>query len=128
MQIQLEPTDNHSIQEYDQNHVMISGKQYTQNILITETQIISNWDALELSELTSEKFSAVLNEQPEIILLGHKLQQTVRPNLLIQELSKIRVGIECSDIGAACRTFNVLLSENRRVVLAILFHTKKPDI
>ncbi len=128
MQIQLEPADNNSIQAYDQNHVMISGKKYTQNMIITATQIISHWDAVELADLTPDQFREVLTDPPDIILLGHNLRQTIRPNLLIQELSKIRIGIECSDIGAACRTFNVLLNENRRVVLAILFHTNNSAV
>ena len=120
MQIQLEPLDNHSIQSYDQHHVMILGQKYHNSLLITPEQIISPWPAYHLDELTLKDFDLILNDPPEIILVGHAESQTKRPYTLIQELSLRRIGIELSDIGAACRTFNVLINENRRVSLALM--------
>ena len=120
MQIQLEPGDNHSICSYDKNYVVIMGHEYTKSLLITSDQIISPWTVSNLDLLTLVDFDAILNNQPEIILIGHTESQINRPYNLIQELSIRRIGIELSDIGAACRTFNVLLNENRRVVLALM--------
>lgn len=124
MQIQLEPRDNHSVQSYDQNQVVIMGHTYHENLLLTSDKIISPWDECALTDLTLENFNQVLDDAPEIILIGHCYSQTTRPYALIQALSAKRIGIECGDIGSACRTFNVLLNENRRVVLAVLFNHK----
>lgn len=125
MLIQLEPHEQHSIQGYDAHSVTLkNGQQFHQNLLIMPDQIITPWPVDDLASLSIEHLKSVLAGNPEIILIGHNAATSQQPHDLLAALSQQRIGMECLSIGAACRTFNVLLSEQRKVVLGLLFNQK----
>ena len=82
---------------------------------------IINWSPGDMHDLTLEDFQEVLNFTPsiDILLLGcgktvHYLSSNIR-----QELNEKGIVLEVMDTGAACRTFNVLLGEDRRIAAAL---------
>ena len=121
MQINLETADKHAVQSYTATELKINHEFYRENLIISRDKIISSWQATAIQQLTMELMEPMLQCQPEIIIIGHNLTGAQPPMAIMQALSKLRVGIECMSIGAASRTFNILLSEHRDVVLAILF-------
>ena len=75
-----------------------------------------------IKELNEKSLEPLLTLEPVIIIIGHQQPGIYVPMSVMQYLSKQRIGIECMSIGAACRTFNVLLNEQRNVVIGVIFN------
>tara|TARA_Y100000588_G_C14124674_1_gene868835 strand:+ start:454 stop:822 length:369 start_codon:yes stop_codon:yes gene_type:complete len=121
MQINKEPRSKHTIESYSDTEIKINGEIYRQNILISKDAIIQNWTEQKISKINSKVLSENLHPQVEILIIGHEDNHLLPNNQLMQYLSQRRVGFEFMSIGAACRTFNILLSEERHAVLGIIF-------
>ena len=121
MQINLETTDKHSIQAYGDKEIMIDSIAYHNNLIISSHELITDWPINTIQDLNEELLAPLFRYQPKIIILGHNQKGRFAPLPIIELLSKQRIGLESMDIGAACRTFNVLLGEQRDVVLGIIF-------
>lgn len=119
MEIQLESQEPHTIQSYSHNSISVFGKTYQQSIIASKQALYLPWPVQDIASLTMADLDPLLQYQPEIIIIGHSSNQ--RPSLSItSQLSSQRIGLESMTIGAACRTFNVLLSEQRAVVLGVI--------
>lgn len=121
MQINLESIDKHSIQGYDDHEVRINNVLYSDNILVCAQELIHPWKVSALSELKAADLEFPCGYQPKIIIIGHNQTGKLPPFELLQALSKRGIGLEAMSIGAACRTFNVLLSEQRDVIFGVMF-------
>lgn len=121
MHIQLEAHDNNSIRSYTNAEITVNNQVYKQSVIIGKNEIIADWPIHSVSELTLYNLESLLQLDPEIILIGHQESGIYVPMPIKEYLSQRRIGIECMSLGAACRTFNVLLSEHRKVVVAIIF-------
>ena len=100
--------------------IRVGATEYRENCVITPDSIETGFAPAGLAGLQQEDFAALLASQPEIVLLGTGArQQFVHPRL-IEPLTAARVGVETMDTRAACRTFNILLGEGRRVVAALI--------
>ncbi|WP_367605462.1 Mth938-like domain-containing protein [Legionella sp. W05-934-2] len=120
MQINLERPDSHSIQSYSDQGVVINDKTYRSSLIVSQQTIDDNWQQTHIHLLNEDDVSRILIFNPEIVIIGHPSSGQF-PNDAIRLLfSQKKVGLECMDIGAACRTFNVLLSELRNVTLALI--------
>ena len=121
MNINLETTNKHAIQAYSPTQIKINSVNYEQNIIVCNEAIESDWSIHRIQDLNENTLAPLLSYQPEIIIIGHSLPGQFPPASIIQKINSQKIGLESMSIGAACRTYNVLLSENRRVVLGILF-------
>lgn len=122
MHIQLETPDNNTIRAYTDKQITVAEIEYHQSVIISGGCIIPEWPVQSVPLLNEKNLKPLLHLNPEIIIIGHDEPGVYIPMAVIQYLSKQRIGIECMSIGAACRTFNVLLSEARKVVLGIIFN------
>ncbi|MCX7091343.1 MAG: MTH938/NDUFAF3 family protein [Legionellales bacterium] len=121
MEIHLESTESHTIRSYSDQSILVGQTTLEQSCIISQQTIQTTWPIRHLNELMNpDLVAAVLQYHPEVIIIGHAGPSQFLPNLA-SELSRQRIGLECMSIGAACRTFNVLLSEGRNVVLGIIF-------
>ncbi len=120
MHISRETTDPHSIQSYSDTQILVNQTSYQRSVLISKAAIME-WDIHGLKELDLEHLAPIVALQPEILLLGHNQLSVYPPMAASTYLSKHRIGLESMSIGAAARTFNVLLGEGRKVVLGIIF-------
>ena len=93
---------------------------YSESLIVSKDNIISPWPLHCVTELNALLLKPMLDLNPEIIIIGHQAQGKMIPFAMLQSITNQRIGIECMSIGAACRTFNVLLSEQRAVVLGIV--------
>lgn len=121
MNIQLEAADKHSIRSYSDTAITIGAQSYEQSIIINRETIISTWLIHSVFDLHENKLEPILNLKPDIIIIGHSQPGIQIPHTTMQYLSKKGIGLEAMSIGAACRTFNLLLSEQRRVVMGVIF-------
>ncbi|MCP0913489.1 MULTISPECIES: Mth938-like domain-containing protein [Legionella] len=121
MQITREQRDKHSIQGYSETEIKINSVVYTQNLWVSRETINADWRPQTIRELNVAILEPLLVLQPEVIVIGHNTGGAQPPVEVLQHLSKLKIGLECMNIGAASRTFNILLSEGRAVALGIIF-------
>ncbi|MEP6943917.1 MAG: Mth938-like domain-containing protein [Betaproteobacteria bacterium] len=94
--------------------------EYRDNILVTAEQIITGWAPAGFGALTPEDFTAIVALAPEVALLGTGSFLRFPHPRLTRALVDARIGLEIMDTAAACRTFNILAAEGRRVAAAVL--------
>jgi uncharacterized protein len=101
-------------------YVSVNGHHYTQPIVVGAEGVRTNWPATDFASLEAAHFGYFLELKPEVLLLGTGAkQQFAHPNLY-RELIKARISIEFMNTPAACRTYNILVAEDRKVVAAVL--------
>lgn len=106
---------------YGDDYVVINGERYTQSsLLITPNAILTDWQVDNFPALTAEHFTTIATQQPEIALLGTGTRLLFPHPRLSIALSQAGIGLEVMDTKAACRTYNILVAEGRRVVVGIL--------
>lgn len=121
MHIQLETNTQNTITSYNDSQLIVNHIVYQKSLIISKHQIISPWNVRNLSELNESTMDSIVQLNPEVILIGHSEQAAFPPVMLQSWLSQRRIGLECMPMGAACRTFNLLLTENRNVIVGLLF-------
>jgi uncharacterized protein len=101
-------------------YVMVGGERFNHSVVVTPEQVWLDWLPLGFETLEETHFDYFLPLKPEILLLGTgELQRFPHPRLY-RKLIEARIGVECMDTPAACRTYNILMAEGRKVAAAIL--------
>ena len=101
-------------------YVAINGKNFHQPVVVMPGEVRTDWTATDFANLAATHFDYFLELKPEVLLFGTGArQQFARPELY-RELIRARIGIEFMDTPAACRTYNILVAEDRKVVAAVL--------
>ncbi len=94
--------------------------EYRENIVLLPDTIVKGWAPAGFDALVELDFARLLDYKPEIVLLGTGAIQRFPHPRLTAALSSAHVGVEVMDTGAACRTFNILVAEERRVAAALV--------
>jgi uncharacterized protein len=120
MKLHLDRNDvQYIITGYGSDHVLINGIRHTTSLVVLPDEVIPDW-AENLSILASPHFEAIVIRAPEIVLLGTGLRQRFPSPALYKLLISAGIGVEVMDTQAACRTYNILAGEGRRVAAALL--------
>lgn len=120
MNINLEANTQNTVQAYQDNKIQINSIGYESSLIVSAQEIIRDLAINRIQDIDDQYLDLLTQSKPEIIIIGHE-QTGVFPSGAIRGyLSQQRIGLECMSVGAACRTFNVLLSELRKVVLCII--------
>lgn len=88
--------------------------------LLTADSLLTDWAPQTFSELRVDHFEPVLAQSPEIVLLGSGRKQRFPDRSIMAAVLSRGICLEVMDTAAACRTFNILVAEDRRVVAALL--------
>lgn len=110
------------IRSYRPGSIVVNDNAYQHSLLIAADQLITDWSPQSLLELTPEDWRIALELNPELILLGTGRQFKMPPHSLLAPIYAKKIGIECMDTGAACRTYMALVAEGRRVLAALLIN------
>ena len=104
-----------SISGYEAGEIEVAGQRYEQAILVKTSEVVE-LEAKTCQDLTEEVMSQILQQrpQPELIVIGTGLKQQFLPAKLQAMVAKERIGLEMMATPAACRTYNILLSEDRK--------------
>ncbi len=116
------PEATNVIHSTTRESVSVNGQAYTRSILVPCDAPMALWAPARLSELTQEHFDLILPYQPELVVFGSGPQLRFAHPKLMQQLMTQRIGVETMDTQAACRTYNILVSEGRKVLAALLIH------
>jgi len=108
------------VQSYARGEVRVAGEVLRGSCLIKADLIVRKWRPKSIAQLTIEDLEPVLALEPEIVVLGSGVRQRFPASQLLASLLTRGIGCEVMDTGAACRTYNILVGEDRRVVAALL--------
>ncbi len=106
---------------YSADHVLINGHRHEASLLLTARGIeIAPWAGMGFDALTAAHFEWVAQHELDILLLGTGTRLRFPHPSLTRPLMEARIGLEVMDIGALCRTYNILAGEGRKVGAAVL--------
>lgn len=121
MQISLDMPHEHMITHITESAITVNLITYNTSLIISNIKISPfNYEHNTLQDLTIEELSAELHG--DVLLIGHQ-NTNVLPLYTLQKnvYETKKMGLEIMNIGSACRTFNVLLSEKRPSTLLVIF-------
>jgi len=114
------PLGRNAITGYGEGYVLVNGQRHEASVIVLPDRVLP-WDVSEFAGLTSADFEKLKSLDAEILLLGTGPRQRFPDPRLTAPLAAAGVGVEVMDLKAACRTFNILVAEERRVAAALLF-------
>lgn len=111
---------------YDEYTVEINAQPFAFSLIVLPEVAPTAWPVASFDTLTLEHFAQIAAAEPDVVILGTgRKQRFVHPKLSAALTSR-RVGIECMDNQAACRTYNILMAERRKVALALIIEAAAP--
>ena len=108
------------IRACDDGQVTIGPQSYRQSLILTPERVIPDWQPRQVTDITEQDFDSIIALQADIILLGTGTTLCFPSARLRAYVLATGTGLEVMDTAAACRTYNILLAESRRVVAALL--------
>ena len=121
MRFSLDSDANHySITSYGPDWVRVSQQEFRRSLIITPERLVSDWPPQTFGDLVEAHFEVIAGLEPEIVLLGTGSRQRFPRPPLVRSLLARGVGVEIMDTAAACRTYNIIMLEGRRVAAALL--------
>ena len=108
------------INAYGAGYVMVNGQRYDSSLIVTAEQVLP-WSAASFASLSESDFVSLGEMKLEIVLLGTGPRQRFPHPRLTAALARAGIGVEVMDFQAACRTYNILVAEERKVAAALLF-------
>jgi len=121
MDLTLEqPGDHLFIRSVSAQGIQVVDDFYHSSIIVSASQVIPDWPVNAVENITEQHLVKVLELQPELVLIGTGAKQAFLPPRQLMFFYSRDVGVEVMTTDAACRTFNVLVSESRNVVAALI--------
>ena len=104
---------------YGEGYVMVNGQRHESSLVVTPDRVL-DWPAESFDALTEGDFQVFATLDVEIVLLGTGARQRFPHPRLTAALRSAHIGVEVMDVQAACRTYNILVAEERKVAAALL--------
>jgi len=115
----LVPKDRQVIDSYSAEGFRVSGIVHKGAILVLPRATLP-WPVAAMADISLESLEPIFGAEPRVLLLGCGSRMTLVPPSLRHALRQREIVVDAMDTGAACRTYNVLLAEDRRVAAALL--------
>jgi uncharacterized protein len=106
---------------YGDDYAAVDQEKYTKNLILLPESIIHEWTTATLDTLSEAEMRVLLDLGTEIVLLGTGKRLRFPPAPLLRPFAPAGIGLEVMDLQAACRTYNILAAEGRKVAAALLF-------
>jgi uncharacterized protein len=110
----------HLIVGYEPGRIHIDGRSYRDGLIVSPERIVTGWGPESAADLTAEHFEALIELDPQVIIVGTGKRQIFPNPRIYYSILAQGVGVEIMDTGAACRTYNILMSEGRRVSAGLI--------
>jgi uncharacterized protein len=109
-----------TITSYGADYVAINLERHDKSIIVMPQSPVIEWPVSSFEALAPEHFDALIEVAPEVVIFGSGSRLRFPHPRLTAQLARRRIGVETMDFGAACRTYNILMAEGRRVAAALL--------
>jgi uncharacterized protein len=117
---QQSPDGANLIRRYGADFIVIGAEEIRRSCLVSASSLTRDWPPRSVAELDLDQLAPLFALAPEVVVLSTGSQQVFPRAALRAQFAMRRIGLEVMEVGAACRTYNVLVSEERKVVGAIL--------
>lgn len=114
------PTQQHLVSAYGSGFVAINGERLERSLIVTPESLTRDWPVANFDALSEAHFAALSQIDCEILLLGTGKRLRFPSPALMRSVYEARIGLEVMDTYAACRTYNILMGEGRKVAAALL--------
>ena len=114
------PHQGYVITSYDSDSISINGKVFSQSLIIAANQLQQSWELKSIEALQENHINQILSFQPELIILGTGDSLVFPATETYSAIINLGIGVDFMDTGAACRTYNILMSEGRNVVAGLI--------
>ena len=112
------------ITAYDATQVSVDGTPHALPLALDAQQILADWwRPASADSLAADDIAALLALRPGVVLIGTGTRQRLIHPAILRPLIDAGIGYEVMDLGAACRTFNLLVAEGRAAAAALLGDT-----
>jgi uncharacterized protein len=120
MKFTLEPgAHGNLVRSYSDTELRIGEQHIQRSCILSAERLITDWEPAAFADLTPAHLEPIFALEPELVLLATGPTQRFATGEVRAAFARRRIGVEVMQLGAACRTFNVLVQEGRRVVAAL---------
>jgi len=123
MQFTRETSASNLIRAFEPGRVRVGERWFTSNIIVTADRILGDWTLESPGKVTVADLAPALAFNPELIVLGTGASASSPDIDLMEALAAQSVGLEIMQTASACRTYNVLVHEGRRVAAALILES-----
>ncbi|MBA4214597.1 MAG: hypothetical protein C0449_16110 [Polaromonas sp.] len=126
MKLHSDKLDIQSVTGYGDGWIAVNGQRHSHSLVLTPKGQLLPWSCSRFELLEASHFDVLVppsGEPPELVVFGSGTRLRFAPPALLRGLMARRIGVETMDTAAACRTYNILAGEGRRVVAALLLET-----
>ncbi len=121
MKIHLQTGDGHNIiRTYGPGQVTVNQDAFKCSIIVLPQRLVHDWPPQTFDDLAPEHFQTLAELGAELVILGTGRRLQFPRAVVTAPLAKLNIGWEVMDTAAACRTYNILMGEDRRVAAALL--------
>lgn len=121
MKLHSTPTQQYqTVTGYEQSWIEINTIRFSHSLIVLPETPPARWTVSSFDNLQATDFNQIEMLAPDLLILGTgQRQRFIAPSLIAGLLTR-RIGVECMDNRAACRTYNILMAEGRKVALAAI--------
>lgn len=112
------------VRAYSRTELRIGEELVRSSCIVSADRLITGWPPDRVEALTAQDLEAIFTLEPEVVLLGTGERQRFPPAGIRAAFGARGVGLEVMDLGAACRTYNVLVQEERHAVAALFLEPR----
>ena len=124
MKLQPDPKQSlNTVTRYDSQYIEINEQRFENSIIVMPEGEISPWNVSHFNQLQKSDFMLILEKKPALVIFGSGKRLHFPQPALLQDLIVAKIGFETMDTQAACRTYNILMSEGRLVLGAFLIES-----
>ena len=123
MKLQPDQMDTLAVTGYDASWIAVNGVRHSNSLIVSALGLLIPWERSHFDQLQDSDLAQLLalkDQGIELIVLGSGKQLRFLPPTWLKSLHAHQLGVECMDTPAACRTYNILAGEGRRVAAALL--------
>ena len=107
------------IRGYSDAEIRIGERSVRGSCIVTAAELLTDWGPATFADFTGAHLEPLIRLAPQLVILGTGMTQQFAPADVRKTLTAHGIGLEAMQLGAACRTFNVLVQEERRVAAAL---------
>ena len=105
---------------YGDGYVEVNAVRYDHSIVVVPDREVIDWPVARFDDLSADSFAMAAELAPELVVFGSGSTLRFPHSRLLAPLSSRGIGVETMDVQAACRTYNILMAEGRKVVALLL--------
>lgn len=109
-----------TVRHVEKGLIRVGGENITEDVVLFRNTIQRGWSTPDLHKLSEADFEDLILQSPEIIIFGSGWTTMLPPRELVFSMARRGIGFEIMDTPAACRTFNILVAEDRDVAAVLV--------